>query len=415
MSSVQVHVISKHDNAQHTVFQLEEEAIPLAESSVRVRTFLISLTSNNLTYARGGTRFGWWDAYPVPQSAPPPYNSQSEWGIVSAWGYGRVVESKVTSIISGSLLWGMWPTSSHAVDLQLEATMPTGHWCEVSKHRKGLMTVYNNYEQYPASGATKDKERMAMTCLWKPLWVASHLLNLSVFSAPPNLHPLGLGDHWSEEDSDLSLAVVISLSASSKTGRNFSWQLAKNRNNASKGPLALLQLTSAPEVMRDYPESALAVKAARYEEFASLTGWVADFRPTRIVIVDFGAAVSNTKSIASIAAAIASSVSIIAVGYEAKIYSSDELKEHSESSQILKKVQLNTSGLRDRTKEAVGIDEFYGALEETWERWIEDGGSKGVSLRQMKGVRGRDGIEGAWQDLCDRRVAPDTGIVITLP
>jgi hypothetical protein len=138
-------MISKHDNARHAVFQLEDETTPVAESAVRVRSFLISLTSNNLTYARGGVRFGWWDTYPVPTSAPAPYNNRQDRGIVAAWGYGRVVSGTITSITAGSLLWGIWPTSSHAVDLKLQASQPAGHWKEVSEHRKRLMTAYNAY------------------------------------------------------------------------------------------------------------------------------------------------------------------------------------------------------------------------------------------------------------------------------
>jgi Protein of unknown function (DUF2855) len=411
MGSSHIHVISKHDNARHAVFYFETQLTPLAESSVRVCTLLVSLTSNNLTYARGGSRFGWWDVYPVPSSAPAPYNNNLDWGIVPAWGYGRVIESTISSITPGSILWGMWPTSSHAVDLQLQATEPTGHGREVSEHRKALMTVYNNYEQTDVSS----EDIMATTALWKPLWVAPHLLNLSVFSSPPGLHPFGAGDPWSEKDADLSSAVVISLSASSKTGKCFGWQLARNRDTASKGPIALLQLTSAPEAIPTYHSDKLPVKTSRYEDLPSLTEWVSGFKPSRIVIVDFGAPVAVTKSLASMAADIASEVTVLAVGYEAKVYSDAELKEHAESRQELRKVQLNTSGLRDRTKEVVGVQEFYKILEETWTKWIEDGGPRDLKIKKMEGVEGEGGIEGAWQDLCDRRVTPDVGIVISLP
>lgn len=55
------HVVSKHDNRQHASFKLEA-ATPskLSESSVRVRTLLISLTSNNLSYARMGQFLHWY-------------------------------------------------------------------------------------------------------------------------------------------------------------------------------------------------------------------------------------------------------------------------------------------------------------------------------------------------------------------
>lgn len=56
-----VHVVSKPDNRQHARFNLEAAAQrELADSSVRIRTQLISLTSNNLTYARMGGFLRWY-------------------------------------------------------------------------------------------------------------------------------------------------------------------------------------------------------------------------------------------------------------------------------------------------------------------------------------------------------------------
>ena len=56
-----VHVVSKLDNNQHATFTLPEALAPtkLAASSVRVKTQLISLTSNNLSYAALGDALKW--------------------------------------------------------------------------------------------------------------------------------------------------------------------------------------------------------------------------------------------------------------------------------------------------------------------------------------------------------------------
>ena len=59
---MEVHVVSKTDNAGHATFNLQIESLPtvqLAPSSIRVRTLLVSLTSNNLSYARGGHFLHW--------------------------------------------------------------------------------------------------------------------------------------------------------------------------------------------------------------------------------------------------------------------------------------------------------------------------------------------------------------------
>ena len=60
IEEMEVHVISKSDNSKHASFTLETAPGELAASSVRVKVELISLTSNNLSYARGGTVLHWW-------------------------------------------------------------------------------------------------------------------------------------------------------------------------------------------------------------------------------------------------------------------------------------------------------------------------------------------------------------------
>lgn len=58
-----VHVVSKANNEQHTSFTLpitSSLVLELRPFSIRVRTVLVSLTSNNLGYARGGHFLHWW-------------------------------------------------------------------------------------------------------------------------------------------------------------------------------------------------------------------------------------------------------------------------------------------------------------------------------------------------------------------
>lgn len=59
---MEVHVVSKADNRVHAVATLEHseyEQQRLAASSVRVQPLLITLSSNNLSYARGGDLLHW--------------------------------------------------------------------------------------------------------------------------------------------------------------------------------------------------------------------------------------------------------------------------------------------------------------------------------------------------------------------
>ncbi|RYP46267.1 hypothetical protein DL768_007486 [Monosporascus sp. mg162] len=100
--------VSKRSNAHNAVCSLDIAPTgPLPESSVRIRTTLISMTTNNPSYAPNGS--------PLPCPG------------LSSTGYGR------------------W--SSHPVDLRLETTESAGDWLKRSPRRAQLMTLYNRYEQ----------------------------------------------------------------------------------------------------------------------------------------------------------------------------------------------------------------------------------------------------------------------------
>ena len=58
---MEVHVVSKVDNQVHAVATLDRSTYhhDLDASSVRVQPLLITLSSNNLSYARGGDLLHW--------------------------------------------------------------------------------------------------------------------------------------------------------------------------------------------------------------------------------------------------------------------------------------------------------------------------------------------------------------------
>jgi hypothetical protein len=57
-----IHVVCKADNRQHAVVNIPSSLEELPASSLRARPILLGLTSNNLSYARGGDILHWYAA-----------------------------------------------------------------------------------------------------------------------------------------------------------------------------------------------------------------------------------------------------------------------------------------------------------------------------------------------------------------
>jgi hypothetical protein len=335
-----IHVVSKSDNRQHTTIDLPpSDPSSLKQSSVRIRSSLLSLTSNNLTYALRGNLLRWWDAYPVPESAPAPYNDTTEWGIVPAWGLATVLESTLPEIPQGTVLFGFWPTGSHAVDLELTPAELDGHWKEVSEHRAHLMPLYNRYRVFDTHG--KDLTEFAWDAAVGTIFVAGYLMSEYIFTSDsavrPPIHPCGIVtdqgvQNWTAADADLSRAALVSLGASTKTARSMAYNLFQRP--CGIGPLGLLQFTSSPgpigEAARALNEangkSKFAVGILGYPDVGSAAKWLADVEPIpkKVVIADFGSRngvlesivedIKKTESLQGV------EIVVIAVGNQQKVH-----------------------------------------------------------------------------------------------
>ena len=229
-----VQVLRKDDYTQQTFHTLPASGslLPLRSSSVRVRTSIIALTNNNISYAIGGTFLHWWDTYPVPLTLPAPYNDRDLYGTVCAWGYAIVLESN-NSITPGSLLRGYFPVSTLPTDLLLEPAVVPGHWIETSPHRSKLMSLYQRYvvaaPPSPSNSnlTVQDHDLLAWDVLLGVLWECAYLFNRLIFAPPPLLpvHPSGIPQPWTSAEADLSQATVVLLAASGKTAISVAQQL----------------------------------------------------------------------------------------------------------------------------------------------------------------------------------------------
>ncbi|KAL2857217.1 hypothetical protein BJY01DRAFT_136712 [Aspergillus pseudoustus] len=418
-----LHVVFKSDNRQHATLQLPEQAQTLKPSSVRVRASLITLSSNNLSYARGGTRLHWWDAYPVPGSAPAPYNGNSAWGIVPAWGLATILESTISDIEPGTTLYGFWPTSQHAVDLKLVPGEVKGHWHESSAHRAVLLPLYNRYNVLDVAG--RDAESLGWEVGIKPVLLAGYVLSQYVFTPDakvnPPVHPFGGTEGWGPDVADLSKSIVVSLSASTKTARSLAYYFYCRP--ARSGPSGFLQVTSSPGALAEAAQKFIPqfpVRAVSYEDVESVDAWLGCIKANRIVIADFGARdgtldkllalISNSDALKGL------EVTILQIGSQQKIYTSGEAETAQAAVGALGKVRTNTSAIQETAIELQGAGPYFAEFTKRWNLWLghRECAAPDLKLVWGDGVAGGEGIEGGWDRLCEGKVKPEEVLVYRL-
>ncbi|KAJ5731538.1 uncharacterized protein N7483_006046 [Penicillium malachiteum] len=439
----QIHVVSKQDISEHATFTLpvSAELGELGPSSVRIRPQLVSLTSNNLTYATLGTLIKWWDAYPVQESCPAPYNDSSKWGIAPAWGFASVEETNIPNLAPETLLFGFWPTSAAPVDLKLEQSPPNGHWVETSEHRQTLMPLYNRFMVTPLSipihtladpGAVSPVsvdvlDRLAWSSVFRAIWQCGHHLNEYVF--PTNsqiqkgIHPLGSRFNlpWSEEDGDISSAVVVSLGASTKTARTFAYFFERREEAA---PLGFLQVTSAVSALEEASKTAkpsFSSKAVTYADVTSggVVQWMKQVEPSKVIFLEFGAREDVLpKFLDSFEQNGLDSVKpvIIKIGSPQKALTAEELGTASSEMTRLGKIQCNTSGMQDSAIDSLGVETFFQIISASWEELLNERHKWAPDMKIVwgHGISGDRGIEGGWTRLCRGEVGAEEALVYRL-
>ncbi|TDZ51723.1 hypothetical protein CTRI78_v007389 [Colletotrichum trifolii] len=416
----EIHVISKKDLAKHETVSVHLPLSELGPSSVRASSSLLAITSNNLSYAKLGELLGWWDVWPVPADAPAPYNNRDEWGIVPAWGYGKVLESNVDAIPVGSLLYGYWPTSSHPVDLKLEAHDIDGHFREVNEYRQGPGSMYNRYNLVDTSKQSEDSRAIFANA--NPISQAGYVLNRFIFPtefAPA--HPTGAAGagEWTDKQADLSSAVLVNLSASSRTGRSVAWNFARNREPNVNGPLALLNASSRPQRLEPAPEAAFEIRNVGYDSLAAreTVDWIAGFRPRRVVVLDSGGPLQATDRLRD---ALASSLpastdlTLVLIGGQPKLQSLEDFQADMGLRAKWNFVQLNTTAVMDTAMAAEGSEAYFRRSEEAFQRAVEEKFLGDTELVWGDKVSGPDGIEGAWENIIKGTLAPNKAWVYRL-
>jgi hypothetical protein len=169
----------------------------LEAGQVLIEHCRFALTSNNITYARLGDSFQYWQYFPGPLS----------WGRVPVWGIGRVLYSRHSALVEGEQIFGFFPMSTHLL-VQPDPVSTVG-FIDASAHRASLVRTYNEYVRID-SDPFYDKAIADLHLVLKPLF------SLSFF----------LAEFLSESDCFGARVIIIS-SASSKVALGLVAQLRR--------------------------------------------------------------------------------------------------------------------------------------------------------------------------------------------
>ena len=195
--------------------QLIEKTIDtdLAQNEVMLEIDHFSFTANNITYGVVGDRMNYWKFFPAAEGQ----------GIIPVWGYANVVASNHPDIEVGSRYYGYYPMSTH---LLVKAGKASAHgFMDLSDHRQGLPGIYNYYT-HAATDPSYSVETEAITCLYRPLFVTSFLI-----------------DDFLASQGFYGATQVLVTSASSKTAQALAYLLAQRKAHANLD-LEVIGLTS---------------------------------------------------------------------------------------------------------------------------------------------------------------------------
>ncbi|MDR6848458.1 hypothetical protein J2X47_003316 [Sphingomonas sp. BE270] len=133
------------------------------EGEILLQIEAFAVTANTVTYGVVGAQIGYWNFFPAPEG----------WGIVPAWGYARVVASRVADIAVGERVYGFLPMASHLI--VQPGKISAGLFRDMAAHRQPMSAVYNQYRRLQADPA-HDAAREDLRMLFEPLFLTSFLI-----------------------------------------------------------------------------------------------------------------------------------------------------------------------------------------------------------------------------------------------
>ncbi len=352
-----------------TQFRLVETPAPEAQSlqdgEVLLAIERFSFTANNLTYAATGDMLGYWKFF------PPSGNDSDGWGVIPVWGFAQVIASETEEIALGERLFGYFPPAS---TLRIQPTRITAtRLFDGAAHRAQLPPGYNSYTRVAAEPGYDSRADDLRALLW-PLHITSFCLWDKLADKA-----------WYEAQQ------IVILSASSKTSIGLAQALA-----ADESAPPVIGLTSSRN-LSFVKDLGCYAQSVSYDDLASINTTLPS------VIVDMS---GNAELLAQLRAALGENMRYcINVGLT-----------HWQQAQAAAAVDKSLS-------------EFFFApshIQQRMQDWgAETFASKSGAFLQQSIARSRDwlhtreldgltGLSGVYADVCQGRIAADTGLIVNM-
>jgi hypothetical protein len=422
MASVPViQVLSKQSYEDQYIVSLPDAypLPPLGPSSIRIKSTLLSITTNNFSYARIGHLLGWWDVHPLPPSIPAQYSDPSKFGRISAWGYAEVIESNVSGLEVGTQFWGYLPIGTLPLDMEVKLSDISGQFFEVSKRREKQLPIYNRYFFYPPNSKDLgDKESMGWDALMLILFQTGYMVNRYVFAWESNelVQPGGgkpTPEGWTIQQGALGKnSIVLVFSPSGKTALGLAYSLKHDRPAESK-PRLVIGVGSANS--KSFSEgTGLYDKVLTYDaDSGNLEEQLGLTPDTKIAVVDIGARDGAADRWAAKLKNNYSNVVQIQIAGETKAQTPEEATAGFLARKKVKgyKGVINASAIRSQAMDQIGEQRFYDDFAKLWDSVKTGGYIKGMRLVWGEGM---EDLGRGWEKLCKGEVGPNEGLVFSL-
>ncbi|KAI1386531.1 uncharacterized protein F4822DRAFT_319433 [Hypoxylon trugodes] len=402
-----VQILNKKEYFKQALVSLPNETLPpLADSSLRIRTEILCVTSNNFSYCKVGELFHWWDIHRIPASTPAPYNDTSVYGRINCWGYAKVIDSTFADVPKGSYLYGYLPIGTLPLDFQVKAGNVPNQVIVTEPYRQQQLPVYNRYFVHPPSlsqAIEAKNDALGYDSLLRPMYLTAHLMSGFMFPPDPTQSV-----QLTPEQASLSGAAVIVFAPGSKVGLAFTHRLRAQSRPQSK-PAAIIGVAS--QYSRSFVQSTGlydGTVASTTDDPLTILSSAGASKEHKVTIFDFGGRGGAAWKWAGAIVAQYPKTQFVVIGGEVSEPSADWSPSKPPAGVDVAAVMADT--LLTAAINKVGEKEYFDDYEATW-AVLRKEGFRGFKVNWGEGM---EAVKEGWDKFAKNEAKADEGLVFKI-